>query len=100
MLEAAGCLVVVLALILWIRPGRPRCRSRGRTEGTFVFADLVGYSTLTEREGDEHAADVAREFRRTMCALSREHGAHQIKSMGDGVMIHARDPAAAVRLAQ
>jgi class 3 adenylate cyclase len=68
-------------------------------EPTFVFADLAGYTALTERLGDEAAANLAREFRRTMCAASREHGAHQIKSMGDGVMILAKDPTAAVALA-
>jgi adenylate cyclase len=66
---------------------------------TFVFADLAGYTALTEQRGDEAAAKLAREFRRTMCGLSREHGASQVKSMGDGVMIWAPDPAAAVALA-
>jgi adenylate cyclase len=69
------------------------------SEPTFVFADLVGYTSLTEQVGDDAAANLAREFRRTMCLVSREHGAHQIKSMGDGVMIVAKDPAAAVELA-
>jgi adenylate cyclase len=66
---------------------------------TFVFADLVGYTELTDRRGDEAAARVAREFRRTMCALSREHGAWQVKSMGDGVMIWAPEPGRAMALA-
>jgi adenylate cyclase len=69
------------------------------SEPTFVFADLVGFTALTERAGDEAAANLAREFRRVMCLMSREHGAHQIKSMGDGVMILAADPGAAVTLA-
>jgi adenylate cyclase len=34
-----------------------------------------------------------------MCALSREHGAWQVKSMGDGLMIWAPDSARAMRLA-
>jgi class 3 adenylate cyclase len=68
-------------------------------EPTFVFADLAGYTGLTDRLGDEAAANVAREFRRTMCSASREYGAYQIKSMGDGVMILARDPAAAIAVA-
>jgi adenylate cyclase len=67
---------------------------------TFVFADLVGYTAVTEERGDEAAATLAREFRRTMCAFSREHGASQVKSMGDGVMIWAPDAAAAVALAR
>ena len=66
---------------------------------TFLFVDLVGYTALTDERGDEAAAEVAREFRRTMCELSRDHGATQVKSMGDGVMIWAPDAAAAIALA-
>ncbi len=66
---------------------------------TFVFADLAGYTALTEERGDAAASHVAREFRRTMCALSRNHGAWQVKSMGDGVMIWAPDSGEAVALA-
>ena len=66
---------------------------------TFVFADLVGYTALTEERGDAAAAALAREFRRTMSALSRHHGAWQVKSMGDGVMIWAPDAREAVALA-
>jgi adenylate cyclase len=53
-----------------------------------------GYTALTEERGDKAAATLAREFRRTMCALSREHGATQVKSRGDGVMIWAPDAVA------
>jgi adenylate cyclase len=66
---------------------------------TFVFADLVGYTALTEACGDETAARVAREFRRTISGLSRQHGAWQVKSMGDGAMIWSPDAAQAVALA-
>lgn len=66
---------------------------------TFVFADLVGYSSLAEERGDETAARLAAEFRRRMTALSRRHGARQVKSLGDGAMIWAPDPARAVELA-
>ena len=72
---------------------------RGHPAPTFVFADLVGYTALTDQRGDEAAATVAREFRRTMCALSRRHRASQVKSMGDGVMIWAPDAAGAIALA-
>jgi adenylate cyclase len=66
---------------------------------TFVFADLVGYTALTDQRGDEAAARIAREFRRVMCAISRDHGARQVKSMGDGVMIWAPDANRAIALA-
>ncbi|MGZ4177196.1 MAG: adenylate/guanylate cyclase domain-containing protein [Solirubrobacteraceae bacterium] len=67
---------------------------------TFVFADLVGYTTLTERCGDEVAMRVAREFRRVMSLLSRQHGAWHVKSMGDGAMIWVPDAMQAVELAE
>jgi adenylate cyclase len=66
---------------------------------TFVFADLVGYGSFTEQRGDEAAMQVAREFGRVMRALSREHGAWHVKSMGDGAMICVPDASCAVALA-
>jgi class 3 adenylate cyclase len=67
---------------------------------TFVFADLVGYTVLTERCGDEAAMRVAREFRRVMSLLSDQHGACHVKSMGDGAMIWVPDATQAVALAE
>jgi class 3 adenylate cyclase len=66
---------------------------------TFIFADMAGFTALTEQCGDETAARVAEEFRRAMGVLTREHGAWQVKSMGDGMMIWAPDAAEAVTLA-
>jgi class 3 adenylate cyclase len=82
-----------------LRATRRRRWMRRHPAPTFVFADLAGYTALTEERGDNAAARVAREFRRTMGALSREHGAWQVKSMGDGVMIWAPDAGEAVALA-
>jgi class 3 adenylate cyclase len=76
-----------------------RGRMRRHPAPTFVFADLVGYTALTDQRGDEAAAELASEFRRVMCLLARDHGATQVKSMGDGVMIWAPDAAHAVSLA-
>jgi adenylate cyclase len=90
--------LVVIGLIA-VAATRQRRVMRRHPSPTFVFADLAGYTALTEERGDEAAAKVAREFRRTMCALSRQHGATQVKSMGDGVMIWAPEPGAAVALA-
>lgn len=76
-----------------------RRRMRRHPAPTFLFVDLAGYTALTDERGDEAAAQVAREFRRTMCELSRADGATQVKSMGDGVMIWAPDAASAIALA-
>jgi adenylate cyclase len=96
-LAIAACVAAVLAVRIATRKRR---WMRRHPAPTFVFADLVGYTALTDERGDEAAARVAREFRRTMCALSREHGAWQVKSMGDGVMIWAPDAGRAIALAQ
>jgi class 3 adenylate cyclase len=96
----AGCLVGCAIVLLHWTWAQSRLRWMARHPApTFLFADLVGYTALTERCGDEAGARVARDFRRAMAALSREHGAWQVKSMGDGAMIWAPDAARAVALA-
>lgn len=64
----------------------------------FLFTDLVGFTALAAERGDEHAADVAQGFQRAARALLREHGAREVKSLGDGLMLRCPDPAEAVRL--
>jgi class 3 adenylate cyclase len=95
-----GGVLALVAVGIVVTAATRRKRSMARHPApTFVFADLAGYTALTEERGDQAAARLAREFLRTMCALSREHGATQVKSMGDGVMIWAPDAGAAVALA-
>jgi adenylate cyclase len=94
-----GCtLVAVLARWWRLRAVRRRRMARGRAS-TFLFADLVGFTALAERCGDEVAARVAGEFRALMAGLSRRHGAWHVKSMGDGAMIWAPDATRALALA-
>jgi adenylate cyclase len=69
-----------------------------RSPHTFLFADLAGYSALTERHGDERAADIVQEFCDRVRQLLSEHGAEQIKTIGDEVMARVDDPEQAVRL--
>ena len=81
------------------RPGWRLKEARRRRSATFVFADLVGYTALTERRGDYSGARVAAEFCRMMTRLCREHDARYVKSMGDGAMIWAPNAGQAVALA-
>jgi len=66
---------------------------------TFLFADLVGFTSFTERVGDETAADVAVAFQTAAAHLAADRGCEVVKNLGDAVMIHGRDPAAVVGLA-
>jgi adenylate cyclase len=60
------------------------------------FLDLVGYTRLTEERGDAAAAALAATLAVLVNQLSREHGGVPVKWLGDGVMVHFRDPAGAV----
>ena len=66
---------------------------------TFLFADLVGYTSFTERVGDDVAADVAVAFQARAARLAAAYGCDVVKRLGDAVMIHGRDAARVVALA-
>jgi adenylate cyclase len=70
-----------------------------QAQQTFLFADLAGFSALTEAHGDEPAADLAQAFSCEVRDLLPDYGAQEIKSLGDGMMIRASDPAPAISLA-
>lgn len=64
---------------------------------TFLFADLAGYTALTEAHGDEVAADVAEDF----CAeLNRRlpSCAEDIKMLGDSCLVRGEDAACTLGL--
>ena len=65
---------------------------------TFLFTDLVGFTALTAAQGDDRAADVALEFYDRVRLLLPEHGAEEIKSIGDALMLRCEEAGAAVRL--
>jgi adenylate cyclase len=64
-----------------------------------AFLDLTGYTHLTEQQGDATAAALAETLAVLVNRSSREHGGVPVKWLGDGVMIHHREPAGAVRSA-
>ena len=66
---------------------------------TFLFADLAGYTAMTEAHGDEMAADAVTEFCRDVRGLLPEFEAEQVKSIGDAVLVRVPDASAAIRLA-
>jgi adenylate cyclase len=68
------------------------------TPGTFRFADIAGYTALTEAHGDEEAADLAAAFCRGVGVLASERGGELVKTIGDAVMVRHPEPAEAVRL--
>ena len=65
---------------------------------TFLFTDLVGFTALTLEHGDERAADVAVELYERVRPLAASHGAEEVKTIGDALMLRCDDPAKAVSL--
>jgi adenylate cyclase len=60
------------------------------------FLDITGFTRLTSERGDRAAADLADVLGRLVMRVSVEHGGRPVKWLGDGVMLHFRDPGAAV----
>lgn len=71
----------------------------GPTSATFVFADIAGFTALTEAHGDQEAAALVRDFCRTVNAELPAAGGRQVKTIGDAVMLCIPEPEKAVRLA-
>jgi adenylate cyclase len=68
------------------------------SDATFLFADIAGFTALTEAHGDEQAATLVADF----CEAVRAElpaGAAHVKTIGDALMLRVPDPGDAIRLA-
>jgi adenylate cyclase len=61
-----------------------------------VFADLSGYTRLTEESGDEEAARVSLKLAELVNEIASRHRGTVVKMLGDGVHFHFKDPHDAV----
>jgi class 3 adenylate cyclase len=68
-------------------------------EHTFLFADLVGFTALTDAEGDDRAADVALGLYERVRGLLPRYGAEELKTLGDGVALRCGEAADGISLA-
>ncbi|HET9738053.1 MAG TPA: adenylate/guanylate cyclase domain-containing protein [Solirubrobacteraceae bacterium] len=67
----------------------------GRVRVAIAFADLAGYTRLTEEAGEEEAVDIVERFVEAV-EETLPDDARVIKMIGDEVMVVAADPAALV----
>ena len=70
----------------------------GTRQHTFLFTDLVGFTALTEANGDDSAAELALAFYRRVRSLLAAHDAEEVKTIGDAMMLRSDDAGAAIRL--
>jgi adenylate cyclase len=61
-----------------------------------AFADLSGYTKLTEEAGDEVAAQVSLKLAELVNETASRHRGAVVKMLGDGVFFHFKDPRDAV----
>jgi len=68
------------------------------SDATFVFADIAGFTALTEAHGDEEAADLVASF----CEAVREElparGGTHVKTIGDAILLRVAEPEQAILL--
>lgn len=75
-------------------------RSTGVTaERAVAFADLVGFTTLTERIGPIELARLVERFEGLAYDTVAIHGGRVVKTIGDEVLYTAEDPAVVLRIA-
>jgi adenylate cyclase len=67
-------------------------------EATFLFADIAGFTALTEAHGDEQAVQLVEEFASTVEAELPPVGGVCVKTVGDALMLRVPNPADAIRL--
>jgi adenylate cyclase len=71
-------------------------RRRPADPPAMCFADLTGYTRLTEEQGDRAAAKAATEMAAVTQEVAGRHGGRMVKWLGDGVMLHFPGPGPAV----
>jgi class 3 adenylate cyclase len=75
----------------------PGTSDQGKVTATFLFADIAGFTALTEAHGDEEAADLVADFCAAVDAELPQGAAH-VKTIGDALMLRVDDPAEAILL--
>ncbi len=66
---------------------------------TFLFADVAGFTALTESHGDEAALQLMLSFCGDVDALLDDYEGERVKMLGDALMIRLADPLGGVKLA-
>jgi adenylate cyclase len=66
---------------------------------TVVFTDLEGFTSFTDREGDEAALRLLRDHHRDAGPIVRREGGRIVKHIGDGLLCTFGDPQGGLRAA-
>lgn len=76
-----------------------RSEERAGEPVAIFFADLVGYTALSQEMGDEELASLVTRFQSIAFEVIGSGGGRVVKTLGDEVMVVCEDPAAAAEMA-
>ena len=71
---------------------------RSDAAASFLFADIAGFTALTEAHGDEEAFALVNAFCEAIRAELPLYGGTYVKAIGDAVMLRVPDPGKAIGL--
>ncbi len=63
-----------------------------RVDRAFAFVDLCGFTSFSDREGDEAAVEVLHRLRELVREVASDHGVQVAKWLGDGMMFVSNEP--------
>ncbi len=69
------------------------------TASSFIFADMSGFTALTEAHGDEAAAELVTVVSEAVRPRLADRAAEEVKRIGDTLMIRGQHPAESIKLA-
>jgi adenylate cyclase len=81
---------------MWL--GSVRNSTVAESTASFIFADIAGFTALTEAHGDEEAVALVGRFSEAVAAELATVGGEHVKTIGDAVMLRVPEPGAAIRL--
>jgi adenylate cyclase len=81
---------------MWL--GSVRNSTVAESTASFIFADIAGFTALTEAHGDEEAVALVGRFSEAVAAELTTVGGEHVKTIGDAVMLRVPEPGAAIRL--
>jgi adenylate cyclase len=68
------------------------------SSATFLFADIAGFTALTEAHGDEEAVALVTRFAESVAEALPAVGGQHVKTIGDALMLRVPDPGDAILL--